>query len=154
MPLLPQAVREVAHPAIRNRGTIGGSLALNNPAAEYPAVAVALGATLHLRGPEGLRTMAAEAFFTGIYGNALGPSETLEAVSFPRCPDQRAVFLKLARRFGDYAIVGLAVQGGHFVFMAVGDGPVQARQAETTYAVHGIKAAQEALLQDLDPPGT
>ncbi len=167
LPLLAQAVQHVAHPAIRNRGTLGGSLALNDPAAEYPAVALALGATLVARGPSGVRRIPAARFFRGIYATALAPDELLEAAEFPvQAPNERAVFLELARRHGDYAMVGLAAQGRmeagqaaglRLVFLAVGDGPVQASAAMA--AAQGgplrdrIAAAQAALDTDLDPPG-
>lgn len=156
-PLLAQAVRHVAHPAIRNRGTIGGSLCLNDPAAEYPACAVALGATLRLRGADGVRDMAAEAFFTGVYGTALRPGEMLESIAIPALqPGERSVFQELARRHGDYAMVGIAVHGTRpaprIVFMAVGNGPVMARHAAAALP-QGIAAAQAALAQDLDPAG-
>ena len=167
VPLLAQAVAHIAHPAIRNRGTIGGSLALNDPAAEYPAVALALGATLVVRGPAGVRRIPAAEFFRGIYATALAADELLETVEFPvQAPGERAVFLELARRHGDYAMVGLAAQGRmeagqaaglRLVFFAVGDGPVEARAAMA--AAQGgplrdrIAAAQAALDADLDPPG-
>ena len=155
LPLLAQAAAHVAHPAIRNRGTIGGSLAFNDPAAEYPACAVALGATLLARGPGGPRRIPADTFFRGLYATALHPDELLEAAEFPAIrPGERSVFLELARRPGDYAIVGLAMHGTRerfrCVFLAVGDGPVRARRAE---AAAGVAAAQAALPQDLDPPG-
>ncbi len=153
LPLLAQAVAHVAHPAIRNRGTIGGSLALNDPAAEYPAVALALGATLAVRSPAGIRHIPASEFFRGIYATALEPNELLEAVSFPVQPAARSVFLELARRHGDYAMVGLAAHRPandalRLVFFAVGDGPTAAPHAA---AAHGIAAAQAALASDLDP---
>jgi len=167
VPLLAQAVRHVAHPAIRNRGTIGGSLSLNDPAAEYPACAVALGATMRLRGPAGVRRVPAAEFFRGVYATALRPDEMLEAAEFPvQRPGERSVFLELARRHGDYAMVGLAVhgrlgQGGaealRCVFMAVGDGPVEARLAAAAACTgprnSRLAAAQAALADDLDPAG-
>ena len=157
-PLLAQAVRHVAHPAIRNRGTIGGSLALNDPAAEYPACAVALGATLRLRGPSGVRRVPAAEFFQGVYATALRADELLEAVEIPvRAPGERSVFTELSRRHGDYAMVGLAVHGvpsqPRCVFLAVGNGPVDARQAAAAFASGGVEAAQAALRRDLDPHG-
>jgi len=161
-PLLAQAVRHVAHPAIRNRGTLGGSLALNDPAAEYPACAVALRATMRLRGPAGVRRVPAAGFFRGVYATALHPDEVLEAVDLPvQQPGERSVFLELARRHGDYAMVGLAVHGRpeelRCVFMAVGDGPIQARSAAAAACAGPkagrIAAAQAALADDLDPAG-
>jgi carbon-monoxide dehydrogenase medium subunit len=167
LPLLAQAVPHIAHPAIRNRGTIGGSLALNDPAAEYPACVLALGANLVLRGPAGVRRVAADAFFKGLYATAIDPGELLEAVEFPApAADSRAVFLELARRHGDYAIVGLAAQGRmvgdratdlRCVFFGVGDGPVLARAASAAACEGGLASciprAQAALGEDLDCSG-
>ena len=156
-PLLAQAVRHVAHPAIRNRGTIGGSLCLNDPAAEYPACTVALGATLRLRSVAGVRDIAAEAFFTGVYGTALHFGEMLESIAIPILRDgQRSVFQELARRHGDYAMVGVAIHGPaaapRIVFLAVGNGPTIARHAAAALP-EGIAAAQARLGDDLDPSG-
>ena len=110
-PLLADAIVHVAHPAIRNRGTIGGSLAQADPASELPACMLALSATIIVRGPGGERRIAAEQFFTGIYDTALSPQELLMAVELPVAPKQSAHFFhEFARRHGDYAIVGLAAQ--------------------------------------------
>ena len=157
-PLLAQAVRHVAHPAIRNRGTIGGSLCLNDPAAEYPACMVALNATMRLQGPNGTRRVTAQAFFRGVYTTALAPTEMLEAVEIPAIRNnERSVFMELARRPGDYAMVGLALHGPpqqpECVFLAVADGPVRTPQTAQAFASHGIAAAQEALAAELHPSG-
>jgi carbon-monoxide dehydrogenase medium subunit len=106
LPLLAEAMPQIAHPAIRNRGTLGGSLALADPAAELPACAVALGATLVLTSKKGERRVAADDFFKGLFETDLKPGEILSGVEFPRA--DKSVFLELARRHGDYAIVGLA----------------------------------------------
>jgi carbon-monoxide dehydrogenase medium subunit len=125
VPLLAQAVPHVAHAAIRNRGTLGGSLALADPAAEYPAVAVALEASIHIEGRSGKRTVRATDFFRGLFETDLKSDELLTAVEFPVAKSSdRSVFLELARRAGDYAIVGLAAQNDRFVFLNVGGGPV------------------------------
>lgn len=138
-PLLADAVTHVAHPAIRNRGTIGGSLAHADPASELPACMLALAATIIVRGPGGERRIAATEFFTGIYETALSPQELLVAVELPVAPSGSSHFFhEFARRHGDYAIVGLAVQAviqdGRFSdlrlgFFAVGDRPLLARAA-------------------------
>jgi aerobic carbon-monoxide dehydrogenase medium subunit len=138
-PLLADAVTHVAHPAIRNRGTIGGSLAHADPASELPACMLALAATIIARGPGGERRIAATEFFTGIYETALSPQELLVAVELPVAPSGSSHFFhEFARRHGDYAIVGLAVQAviqdGRFSdlrlgFFAVGDRPLLARAA-------------------------
>ena len=125
LPLLAQAVPHIAHPAIRNRGTIGGSLALADPSAEYPAVAVALQATLVLESKSGQRKVAAEKFFQGLFQTDLKAGEVLVAAEFPaKKAGDRSAFLELARRHGDYAIVGLAAHNDRYVFFGVGAKPV------------------------------
>ena len=164
-PLLADAVTHVAHPAIRNRGTIGGSLAHADPASELPACMVALSATVIARGPGGERRIAAAEFFTGIYETALSPQELLVAVELPVAPKQSSHFFhEFARRHGDYAIVGLAAQAvvhdGRFVdlrlgFFAVGDRPLLAQvagkliNAAITPAL--LSGALSALADELDP---
>jgi carbon-monoxide dehydrogenase medium subunit len=125
VPLLAQAVPHVAHAAIRNRGSIGGSLALADPAAEYPAVAVALEATLFILGQGGERKVKAETFFKGLFETDLKPGELLTSIEFPvAAPADRSVFLELARRRGDYAIIGLAAHNARFVFFGAGEKPI------------------------------
>jgi carbon-monoxide dehydrogenase medium subunit len=106
LPLIAEAVSHIAHPAIRNRGTLGGSLALADPAAELPACAVALDATLIVAARKGERRVAAADFFRGLFETDLRPGEILVGAEFPKA--DKSVFLELARRQGDYAIVGLA----------------------------------------------
>ena len=124
VPLLAEAAKHVAHAAIRNRGTIGGSLALADPAAEYPAVAVAMQSVLTLKSKAGERTVPAEKFFKGLFETDLREGELLASVAFPmtRTTD-KSVFLELARRTGDYAIVGLAAHNDRFVFFGVDSVP-------------------------------
>jgi len=168
VPLLAQTVPHVAHLAIRNSGTIGGSLALADPAAEYPAVAVALQANILLQGPRGARSVAADAFFEGFYRTARQPDEILVGVEFPIAPAGRRVhFDELSRRRGDYAMVGLAaaldfdgarITAARLAYLAAGERPVLARQAMaalvgTSADDKAIQAAQQALDADLDPPG-
>jgi carbon-monoxide dehydrogenase medium subunit len=145
-------VPHVAHAAIRNRGTIGGSLALADPAAEYPAVALALGAQLVLRGTKGERRVPAASFFKGLFETGLRPGELLAAVEFPAArPGDRSAFLELARRHGDYAIVGLAAFKGaetRFAFLNVGPTPVLAKSAAQKKTLEEAKAALKA---DLSP---
>src|SRR5207237_7686242 len=95
-PLLAQAVAHVAHPAIRNRGTLGGSLALADPAAEYPACALALNATIVLAGRRGERRVSASNFFKGLFETDIRPGEIVAAAEFPTV--ERSIFLELARR--------------------------------------------------------
>jgi carbon-monoxide dehydrogenase medium subunit len=109
LPLLADAVLHVAHPAIRNRGTFGGSVALADPAAEYPACLVALDATIVLRSRAKERMVRAEDFFRGLFEVDLREGELVVGAEIPAfLKDERSVFLELARRQGDYAIVGLA----------------------------------------------
>jgi carbon-monoxide dehydrogenase medium subunit len=164
-PLLTEAVAHIAHPAIRNRGTLGGSLAHADPASELPACMLALNATIIVRGPAGERRIAAQDFFTGIYETALTAQELLVAVELPVARKNSAHFFsEFARRHGDYAIVGLAAQavvdGDVFAdlrlgFFAVGDRPVLARAAlrlvKTAITSTVLSEASAALGEELDP---
>jgi carbon-monoxide dehydrogenase medium subunit len=164
-PLLTEAIGHVAHPAIRNRGTLGGSLAHADPASELPACMLALDATIVICGPAGERRMAAQEFFTGIYETDLSSQELLVAVELPVARKGAThFFCEFARRHGDYAIVGLAAQAmvkdGSFAdlrlaFFAVGDRPVLAKaaakliDAAVTPAV--LSDVSTALGEELDP---
>src|SRR5688500_9421327 len=125
LPLIADAVAHIAHPAIRNRGTLGGSLALADPAAELPACAVALEAVFIISSSKGERRVAAASFFKGLFETDLKHDEVLTGVEFPKA--EKSVFLELTRRQGDYAIVGLAgiVKGGErrFAFFGIGAKP-------------------------------
>jgi carbon-monoxide dehydrogenase medium subunit len=165
-PLLARAVPHIAHAAIRNRGTLGGSLAFADPAAELPACAVALDARLVLAGPAGTRRVAARDFFTGLYQTALAPGELVIALEVPlAASDACCGFDELARRQGDYAMAGLAAQGRRgagglaaltLAFFGVGPGPVVAARAGAAL-IGGpldparVQAAQAALADDLAP---
>jgi carbon-monoxide dehydrogenase medium subunit len=110
-PLITKAMRHVAHPAIRNRGTFGGSLATADPSAEMPACCLALNATMLVESRRGRRAIAAQDFFRGIFETALGPDELLVGVDIPvRDGGWRPAFNEIARRHGDYAIGGIAAQ--------------------------------------------
>lgn len=109
-PMLPRAAMHIGHAAIRNRGTLGGSLAFADPAAELPACAVALDAIIVVVGPAGERELRAEAFFTGLMETALRPGELIVAVRIPVARSgSRYAFAELARRHGDFAVAGLAI---------------------------------------------
>jgi len=166
VPLLAQAAPHIAHAAIRNVGTIGGSLALADPAAEWPACCVALDAKFVLTGKAGTRRVAAREFFKGLYATALRPNEVLTQVEIPvPAADTCSAFVELAQRRGDYAIVGLAALAKNargtlsnlrLAFFGVGPVPALARGAMA--AMEGkrasadvIAAAVKALARDLDP---
>jgi carbon-monoxide dehydrogenase medium subunit len=111
LPLIAEAMPHVAHVAVRNRGTFGGSVALADPAAELPACVLALGATLVLESTSGRREIAAKDHFRGLYETARRPDELLVEAHFPaRQPASVPVFMELARRHGDFAIAGVAFQ--------------------------------------------
>jgi aerobic carbon-monoxide dehydrogenase medium subunit len=160
-PLLARAIPHIAHPAIRNRGTIGGSIALADPAAELPACLLALGAEIEITGGAGQRIVAAEDFFKGLFETALGAGDVLTAIRVPvHQPGARFGFAELARRHGDYALVGLAaaaaVDGGRLgevrlAFFGVGDRATRARQAEAALEAGDLDAAVAALQHDLSP---
>jgi aerobic carbon-monoxide dehydrogenase medium subunit len=164
-PLLTEAIAHVAHPAIRNKGTLGGSLAHADPASELPACMIALNATIVVRGQDGERRIAAEDFFTGIYETALSPQELLIAVELPIARRNSVHFFhEFARRHGDYAIVGLATQailkGDGFTnirlaFFAVADRPVLAKAGAKLVNVaitpEVVSEASTALGEELDP---
>jgi len=166
-PLLAETIGFVAHPQIRNRGTLGGSLAHADPAAELPAVMVALEATLTLQRAGAERRVPAEQFFTGLFATALEPGELITRVEIPPAlPQSGSAFLELSRRHGDYALVGVAVvvtrdagrvAGARIVLFSVGEGPVRAGSAERALTGSAgdpaaIRAAAEAVQQDIDPP--
>jgi carbon-monoxide dehydrogenase medium subunit len=164
-PLLRDAVAHVAHPAIRNRGTIGGSLAHADPASELPACMVTLDATIVVRGPGGERRIVATEFFRGICETALSPGELLVAIELPVAPAGSTYFFQeFARRRGDYAMVGLAaqavVENGRFAdlrlgFFAVGDRPLLAAAAgkliNVTVTPASLAEAAAALVEEFDP---
>ena len=166
LPLFAQAIPHVAHAAIRNVGTFGGSLAMADPAAEYPACCVALDAQFVISGKSGERRVAAREFFKGMYETALKADEVLVAGEFPLAAGYRSAFLELARRHGDYAIVGVAAHGkfdgGKFAdvrlaFLGAGAAPVLALRASAVlegkaFSPATVAAAQAALGEDLDPP--
>ncbi|WP_029003836.1 FAD binding domain-containing protein [Azorhizobium doebereinerae] len=165
-PLLALAAPFVAHPAIRNRGTLGGSIALADPASEFPAMMLAVAAEMEIAGPAGRRRVPATDFFQDLYQTAIEPGELLVAIHIPVArPGHRCAFDEFARRRGDYAIVGCGVMlalpadvvnEARIAFLSVGSTPLRARAAEA--ALNGrpldaaaIRDAQAALASDLDP---
>jgi CO/xanthine dehydrogenase FAD-binding subunit len=168
-PLLAATMPYIAHGQIRNRGTLGGSLAHADPAAELPAVMVALAADFHLASVRGKRMIPAGSFYQGLFTTALAPDEILVQVDVPALPAGSGWSIQeFARRHGDYAIVGVAAvvhtDGGRctaarLVYLSVGDGPTPAHQAaaalegeEPTAAVIAA-AARTAAHEDVEPLG-
>jgi aerobic carbon-monoxide dehydrogenase medium subunit len=164
-PLLAEAIRHVAHPAIRNRGTIGGSLAHADPAAELPACMMALDATIVVRGQSGERHIPAADFFRGIFATALSADELLVSVELPISRGRSAHFFhEFARRHGDYALAGVAAHAAmegqilsqlRMAFFGVADRPVLAKAAARLVNVIVtptlISDAAEAFGDEFDP---
>ena len=169
-PLISETMPFVAHPAIRTRGTLGGSLAHADPAAELPAVMLALDATVTLQGASGSRTVRATEFFTGLFSTAIEPGELLAEVEIPAAlPRSGRAFQEISRRHGDFALAGAAAvvvvdENGRCIsarvaVLSVADRPVLCQHA--TGALVGetptpelIRAlAEEAAVHDIDPPG-
>ena len=169
LPLLTAAVEHIAHPAIRNSGTFGGSLAMADPAAEWPACCVALNAHIVLASPAGTRRVAARDFFQGLYSTAMQPGEVLTEVVIPLPgAGYRHAFLELARRRGDYAIVGVAAvakvtHGTHdtlsdvrLTYLGASSKPVLAAKTSQLFDLKQLsedtlKAAQATLAAELEP---
>lgn len=169
-PLITEAMPHIAHPAIRNRGTMGGSLAFADPAAELPACMVALGADFTLASARGERQVAAGEFFHGLYETAIEEGELLTAVRVPAgTANRRSGFAEIVRRHGDFAMAGLAATGEvegavltglKLVYFAIADRPILATGAGEVAEgadIGGdglaslIDRVGEALAGDLDP---
>jgi aerobic carbon-monoxide dehydrogenase medium subunit len=168
-PLVAEAMPHIAHSQIRNRGTFGGSLAHADPAAELPAVAVALDMQFHARGNESDRWICARDFFQGLFETALVPGELLIEIAIPPLPPRTAcAFEEVARRHGDYAMAGAAavvsvdergaVSAARLVFFAIDIAPVEAISACALLrgeipTTELIRAAADAVTRDIDPLG-
>ncbi len=160
-PLIYLALPHIGHAAIRNRGTLGGSIAFADPAAELPACLLAMAGEIDIAGPTGKRTVQADDFFKGLFETALGPQDVLTAIRIPAATAQTRVgFAEFARRHGDYAMVGLAASARadgkgltdiRLAYFGVGATPLRAKKAEAALAGGDIDAAVAALAQDLDP---
>jgi carbon-monoxide dehydrogenase medium subunit len=168
-PLLAEAMPSIAHPQIRNRGTMGGSIAHADPSAELPAVMLALDAQFRAKSATGERSIPAGEFFKGMLETALAPGELLVEIAVPQLPARSGTaFLEMARRHGDYALVGVAVvvtldprgrcQEAKLSLLSVGDGPVLATEAGKVLAGQSpseelLRAAGDAAAtRDVDPP--
>ncbi len=166
LPLIAEAMPHVAHVAVRNRGTIGGSVALADPAAEMPACILALSATLVVQSSSGKREIPAENFFHGLYETARNDNELLIEIRVPfQKKENVSVFLELARRHGDFAIAGIAAYGKvsgktvdnmRLVYFASEDKPTMGTKAISelngkTWSDETKEVVKTALESDLDP---
>jgi carbon-monoxide dehydrogenase medium subunit len=165
LPLVARAMPHVAHMAVRNRGTFGGSIALADPAAEMPACLLALEGDLVLEGPGGRRTVAADDFFLGLYETALAPDEVLVEARLPAArPGEAFAFVELSRRHGDFALAGIAcrarldagaIHGLRLVAFAAEERPRvivdAAAAAEGRALADAAEAVAEAVGAALDP---
>jgi carbon-monoxide dehydrogenase medium subunit len=169
LPLIAQALPEIAHPQIRNRGTLGGNLANADPASEMPAIVLALGGRLRARSANGERWIAARDFFIGALATALAVDEMLTEIELPVLPPRTGTaFLEMSRRRGDFALMGVAAivsldadnvcRDARLAYCGAGDGPVLASEAGQSLAGRRIEApdiAQAAALAQgaIDPHG-
>ena len=157
-PILAAAAPHIAHRAIRNRGTFGGSIAYGDPAAEWPACMLALSGVVVARSLRGERRIAADDFFIGLYTTELAPDEVIVACEIPvAAADQKMSFSELARRHGDYAVVGLAatarltenkLSGVRLAWIGVGTTPM--RSNKTEQALDGQPLTMQTLSQAVD----
>jgi aerobic carbon-monoxide dehydrogenase medium subunit len=144
-PLLAHSAAQVGDPQIRHRGTIGGSLAHADPAADLPMALVALGGSVDVLGRDGTRNVAADDFFTGFFETSLDEGELIAAVRVPRRPGAVWGYQKFVRRANDWAIVGAAAIDGRIALANMGPVPLRARAAEQALA-GGASAAEAAEL--------
>jgi aerobic carbon-monoxide dehydrogenase medium subunit len=152
-PLLAHAAGLVGDPQIRHRGTIGGSLAHGDPAADLPMALVALGGRVELRGPSGTRSVDADDFFAGYFETALADDELLTMVRVPRRPGLPWGYQKFTRRANDWAIVGAAAAGGRIALANMGPVPVRALAAEEALAGGASPAEAAGLAAEGTSPG-
>ncbi|MGX7680127.1 FAD binding domain-containing protein [Jatrophihabitans sp. DSM 45814] len=172
VPLLHEATKLIGHFQIRNRGTLGGSIAHADPAAEYPAVALALDASMNITGPGGTRTVPAADFFFGPMMNSLEEDELLESVNFPVWgDDSRWSIREFARRAGDFATAGVAtgvqlsagdpdiavIEKVAIAFFGMGSVPTRPRELETSLIGRRVSELDLAeigrqAVEDLEPP--
>jgi CO/xanthine dehydrogenase FAD-binding subunit len=168
-PLMAEALPHIAHPQIRNRGTLGGNLAHADPASEMPAIMVALQGRLRAQSVKGERWIAAGDFFLGALTTALRPDEMLTAIEVPaRTVRSGSCFMEVARRRGDFAMMGVAAivtrgadgrcDGARLALCGAGDTPVDVSEAAVALAGAGDEEAALAAIgaeveKAIDPPG-
>jgi len=158
-PLIALAMPHIGHVAIRNRGTIGGSIAFADPAAELPACLLALHGEVEIAGAKGKRAVKADDFFKGLFETAVGPADVLTAIRLPAATKETRVgFAEFSRRHGDYAMVGLAASAKangknlsdvRLAYFGVDATPVRTKKAEAALAGGDVEAAVKAL--DIEP---
>lgn len=169
-PLLWEATTQVAHMAIRNRGTVCGSVSHNDPSAEHPSVLVTMDCTVVVQGLAGRRELPAEVFFTGMLSNALEPGEMVVELRYPRQPvGAGAAFVEFARRLGDFAIAGAAAmltmhdgvcESARLTIVGMGEGPFRVHAVEEMLkgqtlgrkeSLHAFAEAAAAVVAAVDP---
>jgi carbon-monoxide dehydrogenase medium subunit len=160
LPLLVTATRHVGHHQTRNRGTIGGSIALGEPAAELPATAVALGASVEVRSTRGSRRVAAEDLYLGPYMTSLEPDELVTAIHFPDWPSAATIplFREVAQRPGDFGLVGLTgavtvkdgrIERAGIAWFGMGPTPMKARKVEAALIGQPVSGLDTRKLAEL-----
>jgi carbon-monoxide dehydrogenase medium subunit len=152
-PLLAYAASQVGDPQIRHRGTIGGSLSHADPSADLPMALVALGGSVVLEGPAGIRAVSADDFFQGYFETALAPDELLTAVRVPRRPGMPWGYQKFVRRANDWAIVGVAAIDDRIALANMGPRPLRATAAEAALAAGASPAEAAELAAEGTSPG-
>ena len=157
-PLITEALGQVAHPPVRHRGTVVGSVVHADPAAELPAVVLALDGEIVLRGPDGERRVPASEFFTGALMTARRPGELVTEVRVPAGGGDGHAIVEFSRRHADFAVAGAAVSGGAIALFGVADTPIRATEAERLLAADdaasgGDVAATDGLAPNEDVHG-
>jgi carbon-monoxide dehydrogenase medium subunit len=170
-PLLHETAPHIAHPQIRTRGTVGGSLAHHDPAAELPVVVTALGGRVKLQSSRGERWVAADDFFVSLFTTTIEPDEMLTEAALPALPPRTGTaFLELARRHGDYAMMGVAAvvtldaagkcNEARLVYLNAGDRPMMAKRGAESLKgrpmddAAAAEAASIASAQEIEPMGS
>lgn len=153
VPLLPAVARTVGDPQIRARGTLGGTLAHADPAADLPAAVLALDGTVVLQGPRGKRTVPIGEFYTGVFTTVREPDELVVEIRIPRCGDQGWAYEKFTRRSNDWGIVAVAVSGDRIGLVNMGSTSLRATAAEQALK-DGRSIAEAAALaaEGTEPP--
>jgi carbon-monoxide dehydrogenase medium subunit len=152
-PILAYAAAQVGDPQIRHRGTIGGSLAHADPSADLPMTLLALGGTIEITGPSGVRTVPAGGFFTGPFESVLAPGELLSAVRVPRGGSVPWGYQKFVRRANDWAVVGVAAYDGRVALASMGGTPLRALAVEEALRSGASAAEAAAHAADGTSPG-